>query len=69
MNWKEYKKIEKEMNKQVSKEFIYLKKYLLEELTEKKVGIIMGLSLYFQSQVPVEERAKIINKEKGEQEK
>lgn len=69
INWKEYREIEKIVNKKISQRFGVLKKQMIEDLEEEKGMISMDVLLYLQGKVPKEERVKGMAKEKKRRKK
>lgn len=60
MEWKEYKKLYKKIQKGINKEFREVKKRLIEDVDELRYITLISLSLTLQREVPEEERRRNI---------
>jgi len=67
MEWKEYKKIEREMIRELRKKIKSHRKYMIEEFDDFTSYILMSVSMDLQHQVPIEKRKIAIAKIKAKE--
>ena len=67
MEWKQYKKIERDIIKELKKKIKSHRKYMIEEFDDFTSYLLMSVSMDLQNQVPIEKRRIAIAKIKAKE--